>query len=51
MQADPVLGDIVRLMDDDWRRRIGNYRTFYELVLELGQVRVYKIERRTSTTY
>jgi hypothetical protein len=31
MEADPFSGDIKRLDPPGWRRRLGNYRIFYDL--------------------
>lgn len=51
MEADPFNGDIKRLHPDGWRRRIGNYRIFYDLAINQRVIIVTAIERRTSTTY
>jgi mRNA-degrading endonuclease RelE of RelBE toxin-antitoxin system len=32
MEADPFSGDIKRLQPPAWRRRVGNYRIFYDLL-------------------
>jgi len=34
MEADPFSGDITRLQPTGWRRRVGNYRIFYDLDIE-----------------
>ena len=51
MQADPFSGDIKRLRPDGWRRRVGNYRIFYDLHAADRQIVVTAIKRRTSTTH
>jgi mRNA-degrading endonuclease RelE of RelBE toxin-antitoxin system len=51
MTQDPFGGDIKRLQPPEWRRRVGNYRAFYELLPEQRQTNVTAIKRRTSTTY
>jgi mRNA-degrading endonuclease RelE of RelBE toxin-antitoxin system len=51
MQRDPFQGDIKRLQPSGWRRRVGNYRVFYDLVGDEKLIVVTAIERRTSTTY
>jgi mRNA-degrading endonuclease RelE of RelBE toxin-antitoxin system len=47
----PFGGDIKRLQPAGWRRRVGNYRIFYDLLNEEKRIVVTAIERRTSTTY
>jgi mRNA-degrading endonuclease RelE of RelBE toxin-antitoxin system len=51
LERDPFSGDIKRLRPSEWRRRVGNYRVFYDLLLEEHLVVVTAIKRRTSTTY
>ena len=52
MQQDPFHGDIRKLQGlPGFRRRIGNWRIFFEVIPEHQQVVVSAIERRTSTTY
>jgi mRNA interferase RelE/StbE len=51
LQDDPFSGDIKRLQPPGWRRRIGDYRVFYDLSLDEHQIVVTAIKRRTSTTY
>jgi mRNA-degrading endonuclease RelE of RelBE toxin-antitoxin system len=51
MEADPFGGDIKRLHPSGWRRRVGNYRVFYDLYLEDRRVVVTTVKRRTSATY
>lgn len=53
MRADPFSGDIARLKNQPttWRRRVGNYRIFYDLYPKRFLIEVVEIRRRTSTTY
>jgi mRNA-degrading endonuclease RelE of RelBE toxin-antitoxin system len=52
MQQDPFQGDIRKLQGlSGFRRRVGNWRVFFEIVPERKHVVVTAIERRTSTTY
>jgi mRNA-degrading endonuclease RelE of RelBE toxin-antitoxin system len=51
LQLDPFSGDIKRLQAPEWRRRVGNYRIFYDLLLDEHVIVVTAIKRRTSTTY
>lgn len=53
MMADPFFGDIVRLHNERsaWRRRVGNYRIFYDVYIDNKIVAVVEISRRTSKTY
>ena len=51
LQRDPFSGDIKRLEPPAWRRRVGNYRIFYDLFLEQHLIVVTAIKRRTTTTY
>jgi mRNA-degrading endonuclease RelE of RelBE toxin-antitoxin system len=53
MRDDPFAGDIVRLQAQPtaWRRRVGNYRIFFDLYPEQLLIVVLAIRRRTSTTY
>ncbi len=52
-QVDPYQGDIEKIRGEDnvWRRRVGNYRILYEVVPRQKSVDVFRIERRTTTTY
>lgn len=49
----PFVGDIEKIKDGEnaWRRRVGNYRIFYEIIISEKVIYVYNIERRTSKTY
>jgi len=52
MQQDPLGGDIRKLQGlPGFRRRVGNWRIFFEIVPEQRRVVIAAIERRTSTTY
>jgi mRNA-degrading endonuclease RelE of RelBE toxin-antitoxin system len=52
MQQNPFRGDIRKLQGlPGFRRRVGNWRIFFEVLPESKQVVVAAIERRTSTTY
>ena len=52
MEQDPFQGDIRKLQGlPGFRRRVGNWRILFEVVLEYRQVVIASIERRTSTTY
>lgn len=53
MEADPFFGDIKSLHNyaTGWRRRVGNYRIFYDVYQDLSLVVISAIERRTSKTY
>lgn len=49
----PYSGDIQKMKGekDVWRRRIGSYRLFYEVIQNENTVHVFRVERRTTTTY
>jgi len=53
MPNDPYTGDIQKIGGEEntWRRRIGSYRISYEIYPDLRLVIVFKVKRRTSTTY
>jgi len=52
MQHDPFRGDVRKLRGlPGMRRRVGNWRIFFEIVAERREVVVTAVERRTSTTY
>lgn len=50
---DPFSGDIQKQKgeEDVWRRRIGNYRIFYEFLKNENVVYVFRVERRTTKIY
>ena len=48
----PYAGDIERMEGEDvWRRRVGAYRIFYEVMKEKKIIHVFDVKRRTSSTY
>jgi mRNA-degrading endonuclease RelE of RelBE toxin-antitoxin system len=51
MRTDPFSGDMARLKTQAtaWRRRVGNWRVFFDLYPDRKLVSA--IRRRTSTTY
>ena len=53
LPQDPFAGDIQKMRDEKnvWRRRIGDYRIFYELLAQENIIHVFHVERRTTTTY
>jgi mRNA-degrading endonuclease RelE of RelBE toxin-antitoxin system len=51
LAVDPFTGDIKHLQALGWRRRVGEYRIFYDLYIQDRRIVVTAIERRTSTTY
>lgn len=53
MAIDPFSGDIVRLRSERsaWRRRVGNYRLFFDIYTDTKIVDIVEIGRRTSKIY
>ena len=53
MEHDPFSGDVQRLHHQAaaFRRRVGDWRLFFDVYPEGRLVRVRSIERRTTTTY
>jgi len=53
MELDPFTGDIERLKDQPiaFRRRVGDWRLFFDVDPERRLVEVRYIERRPTTTY
>lgn len=53
LPLDPYVGDIQKIKGEEniWRRRIGNYRIFYEVMGLERIIQVFRVERRTSKTY
>ena len=53
LSNDPFCGDIKKMKGEDnsWRRRVGAYRIFYEIISQEKIIYVFKVERRTSKTY
>lgn len=50
--SDPYIGDMQKIKGEEflWRRRIGDYRIFFEIYQEQRRVDVRWIERKTSKT-
>ena len=48
-----MAGDTQKMRGEEnrWRRRVGAYRIFYELMSHDRVIAIVNIERRTSTTY
>ena len=53
MCDNPFVGDVARLKSQPaaWRRRVGNYRIFFDVFPEELRIDIVEISRRTSTTY
>lgn len=53
LPANPYQGDIQKMRGEEnvWRRRVGSYRFFYEILSEENTVHVFHVERRTTQTY
>lgn len=51
MAQNPFEGDIKKLSRGEYRRRVGSYRIFFDLLRDEKMVLVTSVERRTSTTY
>lgn len=53
LKVSPYIGDIQKMKgeEDIWRRRIGSYRLFYEVIQSEKAIHVFHVERRTTTTY
>ena len=53
MRENPFQGDIARLKNQPtaWRRRLGNWRIFFDIYPDRQLIEVVAICRRTSTTY
>lgn len=49
----PYFGDINKIKGEEnsWRRRIGAYRIFYEIIPREKIIYVFRVERRNSKTY
>jgi len=52
-RINPFAGDIEKMEGEEnvWRRRVGSYRISYELFPKREIVFVFRVERRTTTTY
>jgi mRNA interferase RelE/StbE len=53
MAENPFSGDIAPLKGQltGWRRRVGNYRIFFDVYPQISLIEVTEIVRRSSTTY
>lgn len=53
MAVSPYQGDIEKMAGEinSWRRRVGSYRIFYEISAPEKIIKIFRIERRTSSTY
>lgn len=53
LQRDPYGGDAHKLRgaEHSWRRRVGSYRIFFEVLVSERRVDVFHLERRGSKTY
>ena len=49
----PYSGDIEKMKGEEnsWRRRVGVYRIFYEIITQEKVIYIFRVERRTSKTY
>lgn len=53
LPANPYAGDIEKMKGEKniWRRRVGSYRIFYEIIDKRSIIYVFNIVRRASSTY
>ncbi len=53
MEENPFFGDIDKLSgkENNWRKRTGKYRIFYEIFEDRRIIYISEIKRRTSSTY
>lgn len=53
LTENPYQGDIEKVKGEEnvWRRRVGNYRIFYEIIPKQKHIDVFQVRRRTTTTY
>ena len=53
LPKNPYFGDIEKMEGEEnvWRRRVGAYRIFYEILVPEKTIIVFRVERRTSKTY
>ena len=51
--SNPYVGDIRKIKNEKnlWRKRVGNYRIFYEMHKDKKFIHALWVERRTSKTY
>lgn len=52
-EDNPYAGDIQKVGGEEntWRRRVGSYRISFETYQNSRMVIIFKVKRRTSTTY
>lgn len=53
LPVNPYYGDLQKMQGEEnsWRRRVGSYRIFYKIKTEEKIILVFKLQRRTSSTY
>ena len=53
LPTNPYYGDLQKMQGEEnsWRRRVGSYRIFYKIKTEEKIILVFKLKRRTSSTY
>ena len=53
LPMNPYYGDLQKMQGEEnsWRRRVGSYRIFYKIKTEEKIILVFKLKRRTSSTY
>ena len=53
LSSDPYGGDVEKMKGEEmvWRRRVGNYRIFYEIIAKEKIIYIFNVQRRTSNTY
>lgn len=52
LPANPFAGDVEKMAGGEiWRRRVGAYRIFYEIISTQKVIYVFDVKRRTSSTY
>lgn len=53
LSTNPFAGDIQKMQGEKnvWRRRVGSYRFFYEVLSEEKVIHVFRAERSTTQTY
>ena len=53
LPEDPFAGDVEKMEGEEnvWRRRVGDYRIFYEVRVKEKMIHVTRVKRRTSKTY
>lgn len=52
LPTNPFTGDVEKMEAERvWRRRVGAYRIFYEIISTQKVIYVFNIKRRTSSTY